>query len=167
MIKVKNTQAQYESPQGTVCGPRCQIRGHGRHSVRAIPDLTQRTYDQFYELSGHNDQHPENKPISTGSTGVRSLKQAVDRKVEDIKAGYNILLACLDTADKEYTRLNAVVEQTIDRHATISRRTVEASGAAPAAQQGPKAAPARAGWDQVKLKEGLKPTILTLDFNPQ
>ena len=28
------------------------------------------------------------------------------------------------------------------------------------------AAPARAGGDQVNLIEGLKPTVLTLDFNP-
>ena len=32
--------------------------------------------------------------------------------------------------------------------------------------QDPVAAPARAGGDKVKLKEGLKPTILTLEFNP-
>ena len=39
---------------------------------------------------------------------------------------------------------------------------VEALGAAPATHD-QAAAPAR---DQVKLKEGLKPTVLTLDFNP-
>ena len=42
---------------------------------------------------------------------------------------------------------------------------VEALGAAPATHD-PAAAPARAEGDQVKLKEGLKPTVLTLDFNP-
>ena len=43
---------------------------------------------------------------------------------------------------------------------------VQAFGAAPAAQQGPAEAPARAGRDQAKLKEGLKTTLLKLDFNP-
>ena len=43
---------------------------------------------------------------------------------------------------------------------------VEALRAAPAIHYLADA-PARAGGDQVKLKEGLKPTILTLDFNPQ
>ena len=67
----------------------------------------------------------------------------------------------------DYIRLNAIVEETIDRQANISQRMVQALGAAPAAQQGPAGAPARAGGDQVKLKEGLKPTMLKLDFNPQ
>ena len=65
---------------------------------------------------------------------------------------------------QQYVRLNAVVEETISRHTYISRRMVQALGAVPAAQQGPADAPARAGVDQVKLKEGLKPTVLTLDF---
>ena len=42
---------------------------------------------------------------------------------------------------------------------------VEALGAAPATHD-PAAAPARAGGDQMKLKEGLKPTVLTLDIYP-
>ena len=48
----------------------------------------------------------------------------------------------------------------------ISQRMVEALGAALAPLPEPAVAPARVGGDQVKLKEGLKTTILMLDFNP-
>ena len=97
---------------------------------------------------------------------LERLKQQIDWKVEDIEAGYDILLADLATDDAEYVRLNAIVVETVGRHATISKKMVEAIGAAPATQD-TAATPARAGGDQVKLKKGLKPTILTLDFNPQ
>ena len=90
-------------------------------------------------------------PSQQAAQELECLKQAIDWKVEDIEAGYYILLG----------RLNTAVETTINRHATISQGTVEALGSAPAA------APACTGGDQVKLKEGLKPSILTLDFNPQ
>ena len=42
---------------------------------------------------------------------------------------------------------------------------VKTLGASPATHD-QAAAPARAGGDQVKLKEGLKQSVLTLDFNP-
>ena len=76
------------------------------------------------------------------------------------------LHADLATDDAEYVRLNAIVVETVERHANVSKRMVEALGAAPATQD-PADAPARAGGNLVKLNEGLKPTILTLDFNPQ
>ena len=97
---------------------------------------------------------------------LECLKQQINWKVEDIEAGYNIILSRIETDDPKYTRLNAQVEGTIVRHADISKRIVEALGAVPAAQRLANA-PARAGRNQVKLKEGLKPTVLTLDFNPQ
>ena len=40
-------------------------------------------------------------------------------------------------------------------------------GATPIPQNKPAVADARTAGNQVKLKEGLKPTTLTLDFNPQ
>ena len=86
-------------------------------------------------------------------------KQQIDWKVEDIKAGYDILLADLDPEDDNYKRLNKLVTT------TVRRKMVEALGAALATHD-QAAAPARAGGDQVKLKEGLKPTVLTLDSNP-
>ena len=97
---------------------------------------------------------------------LERLRQQIDWKVEDIEAGFDILLARFETDDDEYTGLNALVEGTITRHAAISKRIVEDLGSAPAAQQ-PADPPARATGDQVKLKEGLRPTVLILDFNPQ
>ena len=108
-----------------------------------------------------------NSPSQRAAQEQEHLKQAIDHKLKEIEAGYYILLGRLDTEDDEYKIMNTAVETVIYSHATISRRTVEALGAAPAAQQEPAAAPARAGGDLVKLKEGLKPTILTLDFNSQ
>ena len=105
-------------------------------------------------------------PSQRAAQELERLKQQIDWMVEDIEAGYDILLADLATDDPEYIRLNTIVETTIDRHANISQRMVQALKAASVAQQGPADAPARAGVDQVKLKEGLKPTVLTLDFNP-
>ena len=84
---------------------------------------------------------------------LECLKQQIDWKVEDIEAGYDILLADLDPEDDEYKRLNGLVSATVARHADISKSVVEA-------------APGQAGGNQVKLKEGLKPTVLTLDFSP-
>ena len=59
------------------------------------------------------------------------------------------------------------IEQAVETHAQISRRMVESLGTVPHSQDEPAAAPTQAAGDQVKLKEGLKPTNLTLDFNPQ
>ena len=106
-------------------------------------------------------------PLQQAAQELERLKQQINWKVKDIKAGYDILLSCLATDDPEDVRLNTVVEETIARHATISRKMVQALGAAEATQQGPADAPARAGRDLMKLKEDLKPTVLTLDFNPQ
>ena len=40
--------------------------------------------------------------------------------MEDIEAGYYILLAELATDDPKFVRLNGIVEETIDRHVNIS-----------------------------------------------
>ena len=100
-------------------------------------------------------------PLQRAAQELERLKQQIDRKVEDIIAGYDILLVEKATNDPDYVRFNAIVVDTVNRHAAISRRMVDALGAAPAIHD-PADAPARAGGDQVKLKEVLKPTILTL-----
>ena len=99
-------------------------------------------------------------PSQRAAQELERLKQQIAWKVEDIEAGYDILLANLDTEDDDYIRLN----ETVGRHAGISKRLVEALRAAQATQE-QAAAPAREGGDQVKLKEGLKPKMLTKDFN--
>ena len=104
-------------------------------------------------------------PSQRAAQELERLKQQIDWKVKDIEAGYNILHADLATDDDDYTRVNKIVVQTVGRHAEISRRMIKALGAAPATQD-QAAAPARVGGDEVKLKEGLKHTVLTLDFNP-
>ena len=102
-------------------------------------------------------------PSRRATQELECLKQAIDWKVKDMESGYDILLAPLDTDDQNYIRLNAAVEQTIARHVTM----VELLGAPQAPQLEPAAAPAQVGGDQVKLKEGLNPTLLMLNFNPQ
>ena len=106
-------------------------------------------------------------PLQRAAQELERPIQQTDWKGEDFEAGYDILLAELATDDPDYVRLKAIVEETIDRHANISQRLVQALGAALTAQQGPEEDPARAGGDQVKLKEGLNTTVLTLEFNPQ
>ena len=75
---------------------------------------------------------------------LERLKQQINWKVEDIEAGYNILLANLPTDNIEYVRLNAIIAETVGRNTDISKKMVEALVAAPATQD-PTAAPARAG----------------------
>ena len=74
----------------------------------------------------------------------------MDYKVEDIEAGYNILLGCLDIEDDEYkkTKHSSRNSHRQTRHnLQENRRSLRV---APAAKQGPAVAPARAGGDQVK-----------------
>ena len=78
---------------------------------------------------------------------------------------YDILLADLAPDNDDYKQLDELFTTTVGKHADISKKMVEALGAAPSTHD-QAAAPARAGGDQVKLKEGLKPSVLTLDFNP-
>ena len=118
------------------------------------------------KLSYDHGQDTPDEPITTGGARAGASKATINWKVEDIEAGYNLLLADLDPEGQEYKRLNDLVTTTFQRHAEISKTMVEALGAAPTTQD-PAAAPARAGGDQVKLKEGLKPTVLTLDLNPR
>ena len=120
---------------------------------------------KFINLATIKIQTLQTNPSQRVAQELERLKQQIDWKVEDIEAGYNLLLATLDPLGDEYKRLDELVTTTVQRQAEISRRMVEALGAAPATHN-PAAAPARAGGDQVKLNEGLKPTVLTLDFNP-
>ena len=63
-------------------------------------------------------------PLQRAAQELERLKQQIDWKLEDIEAGYDILLAKLATDNPDYVRLSARVEETIDRHANISRRMV-------------------------------------------
>ena len=76
-------------------------------------------------------------PSQRAAQELERLKQQIDWKVEDIEAGYNILLAELPTDNKEYVRLNTIVVETMGRHADICKTMVEALGAAPATQDPP------------------------------
>ena len=61
-------------------------------------------------------------PSQQGAQELERLKQQFDWKVEDVEAGYDILLANLHTKDDNYTRLNAIVVQTVGRHAVYQRK---------------------------------------------
>ena len=45
-----------------------------------------------------------NSPSHRAAQELERLKQAIDHKVEDIEAGYDILLGCLDIEDDEYNK---------------------------------------------------------------
>ena len=55
----------------------------------------------------------QTNPSQRAAQELERLKQQIDWKVEDIEAGYNILLADLDTEDDEYIRLNAIGGQLV------------------------------------------------------
>ena len=124
-----------------------------------------RMLTKFINLATIMTKTLRTNPSQRAAQELERLKQQIDWKVEDIEARYDLLLADLDPDRVEYKRLNDLVTTTVARHAEISKTVIEALGAAPAPQD-PAAAPAQAGGDQVKLKEGLKPTVLTLDFSP-
>ena len=86
----------------------------------------------------------QTNPSQQVAQELERLKQQINWKVEDIEAGYDLLLADLDPEGDEYKRLNGLITATVARHADISKLVVEALGAAPAPQD-PAAAPARAG----------------------
>ena len=94
----------------------------------------------------------QTNPSQWAAQELERLKQQIDWKVEDMEAGYDILLADLDPAGDDYKRLYDLVMTTIQKHADISKKLVETLGAAPA-RHNQGAAPATAGVDQVKLKE--------------
>ena len=98
---------------------------------------------------------------------METFKQSTNWKVEDIEAGYDILLNRMETEDPNYLRPNNSVEEAVGIHAEISRRLEELLGTTPIPLNEAGAAQARLAGDQVKLKEGLKPTTLTLGFNSQ
>ena len=74
----------------------------------------------------------QTNPSQRAAQELERLKQQIDWKVEDIEAGYDLLLADLDPEGAEYKRLNDLVTATVARHADISKTVVEALGAAPA-----------------------------------
>ena len=47
-----------------------------------------------------------NSPSQRAAQEQEHLKQAIDHKLEEIEAGYYILLGCLDTEDDEYKKYN-------------------------------------------------------------
>ena len=111
--------------------PRYKIRGNGRRPTGTITYLAQGNDNQVHELGRNNDNSTGCDPVSQE---LERLKQRINWKVENIEAGYDILLSHLETDNPEYVRLNTMVEQTIAQHATISQKMVQALGAAPAAQ---------------------------------
>ena len=115
-------------------GPRRKVLGNGRGQIGAILNLAQRNFDQIHKPGRNHDYDTWCNPIAEGSTRIR-LKQQINWKVEDIEAGYDVLLAELATDNPEYVRLNAIVEETIGRRVNISQRMVQALGAAPTAQE--------------------------------
>ena len=95
------------------------------------------------------------------------MKRSIDWKVKDIEAGYDILLSRLEADYPDNIQLSNTIKTAVNTHMEISRRIVELLGATPNPLNEPGAAPARTARDEVKLKKGLKPTTLTLDFKPK
>ena len=73
----------------------------------------------------------QSNPSQRAAQELERLEQQIDWKVEDIEVGYDILLADLDPGGDDYKRLNDLVTTTIQKHTDISKKMVEALGAAP------------------------------------
>ena len=61
----------------------------------------------------------QTNPSQRASQELECLKQQIDWKVEDIEAGYDILLADLDPEDDNYKRFDELVTTTAGKHADI------------------------------------------------
>ena len=61
----------------------------------------------------------QTNPSQRAAQELERLKQQINWKVEDIEAGYDLLLADLEPKADEYKRLNGLVTATVARHADI------------------------------------------------
>ena len=61
----------------------------------------------------------QTNPSQWAAQELERLKQQIDWKVEDIEAGYDLLLADLNPEGQEYKRLNGLVTATVQRLAEI------------------------------------------------
>ena len=59
----------------------------------------------------------QTNPSQWAAQELERLKQQIDWKVEDIDAGYNILLAALNPLGNDYKRLDDLITTTIQKHA--------------------------------------------------
>ena len=105
---------------------------------------------KFINLANIMSRMLQTTPSQRAAQELERLKQQIDWKVEDIEAGYDILLADLSPEGDDYKRLDKLITTTVGKHADISRKMVEALGAVPATHDR-AAAPARAGGDQVTV----------------
>ena len=65
---------KHDLARGPMCGPQCQIRKHGQRPPGTVPDFAQGTSDQIHKLSGHNDAHTEDIPVTPSGLGAGTLK---------------------------------------------------------------------------------------------
>ena len=59
-------------------------------------------------------------PSKQAAQELERLKQQIDWKVEDIEAGYDILLADLNPEDDQYKQFDELVMTTVRKHSEIS-----------------------------------------------
>ena len=100
-------------------------------------------------------------PSSRCADELEDLKDKSFAKVEDIEYGYNVLIALDPEAEKEYRDF---IKSCVDKYVAQVKRAQKALGKATPAAPKPTASK---NTDTVKIREGLKPEKLKLDYTPQ